>query len=413
MPLQTQITYENPESQQLQRRLAAAQTEHEDLRRRTLRARARTTEADAENTAAQALQEILASGEFHHRLAPINYSLNVWCANYDEIATRQREALAATENALRRITQNLARLREQAEQMEHEANYTISKTGLKAILNGATYIPARSVCVGTFGRGGPRHRSRDPFIRWVYSGVTMRPLNNQYTCILDGAIPAIPLLDIVCTINLRTKAISLAPRRHERDLCPKTWGNQGRVHPHILDHDSPCLGDFGGPIAEAITANDWTTVAAIIAMFLETADPADGAGQNWFKFIAPDALATIYTPGGDPTERHLVQLVDGARRYVFVTQDADGNLVTELSTTRHPAPNPEDELTLAEVSPPELPNPFNQWPLDEDTRVLHPLPTPHRDEAEQPANRTPRRGLTNEPPPYAVRFAPAFNGRPR
>jgi len=65
-------------------------------------------------------------------------------------------------------------------------------------------------------------------------------------------------------------------------------GFEGRevLHPHMTDATTPCLGDFGGPIYEALNDFDIPTAVTVLAMFMESYNPHDGAGRfaaNWPK----------------------------------------------------------------------------------------------------------------------------------
>ncbi|MGB0358407.1 MAG: hypothetical protein ACPGC4_01055, partial [Litorivicinaceae bacterium] len=56
-------------------------------------------------------------------------------------------------------------------------------------------------------------------------------------------------------------------------------------HPHILRgaRGEACLGDFGGPITEALTDQDLMSAVSIALLFLEQIDNTDPAGGSWSK----------------------------------------------------------------------------------------------------------------------------------
>lgn len=56
-------------------------------------------------------------------------------------------------------------------------------------------------------------------------------------------------------------------------------------HPHILHgaRGEPCLGDFGGPLTEALDNGDMMSAVSIALLFLEQIDNHDGAGNSWTR----------------------------------------------------------------------------------------------------------------------------------
>ncbi len=124
-----------------------------------------------------------------------------------------------------------------------------------------------------------------PFVRWIFTGLFMRPDEHHFNWILDEH-PAVALQDCVVKISLFNNAITISPAWGEKRLCKYQYGNTTTPHPHILDNYSPCFGDFAGVIAETCSVHDWATAASVIKMFLEQAANSDSAGRNWVKGIA-------------------------------------------------------------------------------------------------------------------------------
>ena len=62
------------------------------------------------------------------------------------------------------------------------------------------------------------------------------------------------------------------------------------LHPHMTDSTTPCLGDFGGPIYEALNDFDIPTAVTILAMFLESYDPTDGAGRYYHQWPSVESV---------------------------------------------------------------------------------------------------------------------------
>jgi hypothetical protein len=56
------------------------------------------------------------------------------------------------------------------------------------------------------------------------------------------------------------------------------------LHPHMTDTTSPCLGDFQGPISEALDNFDIPTAVVVLSMFLQQFDPSDEAGRSYRNF---------------------------------------------------------------------------------------------------------------------------------
>ena len=63
---------------------------------------------------------------------------------------------------------------------------------------------------------------------------------------------------------------------------------RGQLHPHQTSMTVPCLGDFEGPVIEAITDFDIPTAVTIFELFLKQVDSQDGAGYYWFRWYDKD-----------------------------------------------------------------------------------------------------------------------------
>jgi hypothetical protein len=64
--------------------------------------------------------------------------------------------------------------------------------------------------------------------------------------------------------------------------------SRGQLHPHQTGMTTPCLGDFEGPVIEAITDFDIPTAVTIFELFLKQVDSQDGAGYYWFRWYDKD-----------------------------------------------------------------------------------------------------------------------------
>jgi len=62
------------------------------------------------------------------------------------------------------------------------------------------------------------------------------------------------------------------------------------LHPHMTDTTMPCLGDFQGPITEALDTFDIPTAVVVLSMFLQQFDPADAAGRSYRNFPLAESM---------------------------------------------------------------------------------------------------------------------------
>jgi len=62
------------------------------------------------------------------------------------------------------------------------------------------------------------------------------------------------------------------------------------LHPHMTDTTTPCLGDFQGPISEALDSFDIPTAAVVLGMFLQQFDPGDAAGRSYYNFPTAESM---------------------------------------------------------------------------------------------------------------------------
>ena len=62
------------------------------------------------------------------------------------------------------------------------------------------------------------------------------------------------------------------------------------LHPHMTDTTTPCLGDFQGPITEALDTFDIPTAVVVLSMFLQQFDPADAAGAFYRSFPSAESM---------------------------------------------------------------------------------------------------------------------------
>lgn len=268
-------------------------------------------------------------------------------------------SLEADTTALADYARTAAQLRESLDGMAGGEMLPLTKRQLQRELQGVTNLDPKTVCIGESDNG--------PFLRWTYRGIVMTPRHNSYPGINRGAPPAIPLRDVVVVVNLNRNQLTMAPAYDQIDAAVRLYANHPTVHPHIMSGHTPCLGDFGGPIGEAIANRDWNTLATVCGMFLETADPADPAGATWYKFIAGNRIASSLRDYGEREKFGFPIRKGDDTFWAFFDQNEDGTWTESLSY--HPFEfQPVDETPKAPTHPDHV-------PLREPTIVLRPQRT--------------------------------------
>jgi len=71
--------------------------------------------------------------------------------------------------------------------------------------------------------------------------------------------------------------------------------SRGQLHPHQTGMTVPCLGDFEGPVIEAITDFDIPTAVTILELFVKQVDAQDGAGHYWYRWWDKDRNEESWT----------------------------------------------------------------------------------------------------------------------
>tara|TARA_R100001440_G_scaffold24020_1_gene39079 strand:+ start:12166 stop:13134 length:969 start_codon:yes stop_codon:yes gene_type:complete len=77
-------------------------------------------------------------------------------------------------------------------------------------------------------------------------------------------------------------------RAINRDDRVSGYVTRGQIHPHQTSVTSPCLGDFGPPIYEAVTDFDIPMAVTVLELFLKQVDSHDGAGRYWKRWWDKD-----------------------------------------------------------------------------------------------------------------------------
>jgi hypothetical protein len=173
------------------------------------------------------------------------------------------------------------------EKLANSTNTTrINTTKAKADIGNLANVNKRSI--------GFRLNSEGvPFLRWVFEGVIMQPDSNPYPSIIAlGELPNIPLQPIVVSVNLNDGEMTVSTKPAFSVYSRYRYsGNRNTPHPHIMAQKKPCLGDFRGPIREAIHEQDFITLVTLTRMFLERAITDDAAGNSWTQYFAKDVTS--------------------------------------------------------------------------------------------------------------------------
>lgn len=123
------------------------------------------------------------------------------------------------------------------------------------------------------------------YLRFSYTGITCTPNSNKFININGGEEVSFSLRDISVYVYPAQNKIVCLPKRGETSLAPIGYADGHRVHPHIIDSNEPCLGDFGSALFEALDEQDFETFATVFQLFLESADANDAAGRTWPRFL--------------------------------------------------------------------------------------------------------------------------------
>jgi hypothetical protein len=97
--------------------------------------------------------------------------------------------------------------------------------------------------------------------------------------------------------DLEVEKPPLQPRGYSGDVTRKT-------HPHVLNGDAPCLGDFLGALVDAREIMDFSQIVTIAQLFLEQANVSDDAGQHYAKWMLLSGM---------PNTTESVRIVDNCR----------------------------------------------------------------------------------------------------
>jgi len=196
--------------------------------------------------------------------------------------------LERAHEATNTLLSEFAEAREAFEAVEHlTAEAIITQEGLEEALYATGNIIPDSIEI--HDNGADISGRPNALISWGITGITLIPNENPYSWINNGSSVAIALADVKVEIDLRTNQIYLKPFNSEEPTnLPYKYSSEFHVHPHILGHHKPCLGDWSGPVTEAICEQDWGTVSGMLTTYLSNANQRDVAGRGWFAGVIAD-----------------------------------------------------------------------------------------------------------------------------
>lgn len=210
-------------------------------------------------------------------LSSFAYSVNSQAKAHERLA---ENALDTTQTEINTAIERITALRERLRR--YPENYTgqisVTKTDITKAFKGLPNLKPKTITTGTHATSGLA------FISWVFTGLYLQPDTNPYDWLQGAApnsIPSLPLQDMRVTITPASGEVTIAALRGQADQAPFIWGHQRTPHPHVLRNNSPCLGDFTGPLREAIYDQDWVSMYTYIRLFLQRAIENDVAGHTW------------------------------------------------------------------------------------------------------------------------------------
>lgn len=119
--------------------------------------------------------------------------------------------------------------------------------------------------------------SHRPLVQVRFNNLICTPISNQFSNIFDNSFP---LRDVNVVMDLKDNSLFMK-RANLHQPAPRGFTSHRRIHPHVLDNDKPCMGDYLGAYADARDRLDILEMVAIAQLFLESANPDDAAGKWW------------------------------------------------------------------------------------------------------------------------------------
>lgn len=196
-------------------------------------------------------------------------------------------------------------------------------------------------------------KSGHPVLEAVFDNIVLTPIITQkmpfWIKTLNGAAPCVRIPPVKVLVYPVSRCIELKCVRTRTGLDAAGYisGFTGTyvAHPHVTSRSGqPCLGDWGGPLMEALEAADYTLAFDIIKQFLRSASDDDPAGRNWRRYIDSDAHRN-WNSSQPPLASYTL---GGKRQYAYFLLDGKGG-VTKLL---HDDPNNWPNLQVVDLAPP-------------------------------------------------------------
>jgi hypothetical protein len=145
-------------------------------------------------------------------------------------------------------------------------------------------------------------QNESPYVSWVFDNLLLVPteITNSIASVVDFGDfePSIPIGKTLISMGIVNYGITITGLHPN---YPYNFVGELVCHPHIMDNNSPCLGDFRDTLYEALDSKDWATACIIIQSFLSHANTRDSIGRNWtsffFKYLELGDVAVQFAPG--------------------------------------------------------------------------------------------------------------------
>ena len=205
-------------------------------------------------------------------------------AHMDHIYHGMINNINSIEERVRRDRRNMTTIRERLEGMDSTPTIYRRSEIEAQLVDVENYIPG-TVALTSSRAFGSTHNLVTFELQGGWAQVTGLDLDDMPWFHVEHDDFRVPYGDCLVCINLANNGLQLKPRT-DTSLRPYTWEGLRTIHPHVLNNHGPCLGDFSGPMTEAIADKDWPTVVGLINLYLGRVDATDSAGAHWTHWFA-------------------------------------------------------------------------------------------------------------------------------
>lgn len=229
---------------------------------------------------------------------------------------------------LNQIEAELATLHERLSRFGPDSQYNrLDRKDLLAAIRKLDNVDPGRVYLG-------KDRSDRPYFVLRFTDIQLKPdrpfhFNSRFVSPHDNR-PTFPLQNVNCRFYLDTGEIQVAALRGESNLNPFEFSGW-QPHPHVLGVGSPCLGDFAGPIREAVEDQDWQTLIALTRQFLSRAVLGDTAGRNFIPAFIRHIVGLRRSHSVSTTPDDTPYVAGYGRVYIR-EREVPGTFVTYIET---------------------------------------------------------------------------------